>query len=527
MSMHHSGMPTSVVAAVIGTNFYAFVRAAFPIVSAGERLLSNWHLQAMTCQLGQVAKGMLRRLIITVPPRSLKSICASVALPAFALGHRPTRRIICVSYSESLARKHANDCRALMRSPFYRRIYPGTRISPAKDTETEVMTTARGSRLATSVGGTLTGRGGDLVIIDDPLKPQEAHSESSRESLKQWYSHTLLSRLDHKSEDAIIIVMQRLHLDDLVGHVLQQGGWTHLNLPAIAEEDSIIPLGDNRQHTRKVGDLLHPERESQAALDELKAAMGSMEFAAQYQQAPVPIGGNLIKWSWFKFYDTPPTPQSGDRLIVSWDTALSSTQLADYSACVVLLARRETIYILDVIRARLEYPELRRAAISQHNRWRQFASAYELLIEKKGSGLSSSRTCGVKTFMPSVSIQSVTKSYAWLPRLRRSKREPSTCPYPRRGSMTSGRRSCLSRRANTMTRLTRSHKRSAVHSRRVRPSRNLAIIEAHSLRGDQRPNPNSARWSLHADGMPRSSRLTVRVRGWRPSTMASTMSGAR
>ena len=111
------------------------------------------------------------------------------------------------------------------------------------------MTTARGSRLATSVGGTLTGRGGNLLIIDDPLKPQDAQSESARECLKQWYANTLLSRLDHKSEGSIIIVMQRLHPDDLVGHVLEQGGWTHLNLPAIAEEECIISLGRHRCHS--------------------------------------------------------------------------------------------------------------------------------------------------------------------------------------------------------------------------------------------------------------------------------------
>jgi len=275
-----------------------------------------------------------------------------------------------------------------MRSKLYRRIFPATRISHAKDTETEVMTTGRGSRLATSVGGTLTGRGGDLLIIDDPLKPQDAHSESARESLKRWYSNTLLSRLDHKTEGSIILVMQRLHPDDLAGHLLEQGGWAHLNLPAIAEQESSVRLSPNRSHRRSVGDLLHPERESQAALDELKASMGSMEFTAQYQQAPVPTGGNLIKWSWFKYYDTPPTPQSGDKIIVSWDTALSSTQLADYSACIVLLVRRETIYIVDLVRARLEFPDLRRAVLLQHNRWRNVASNYALLIENKGSGLS-------------------------------------------------------------------------------------------------------------------------------------------
>jgi predicted phage terminase large subunit-like protein len=116
--------------------------------------------------------------------------------------------------------------------------------------------------------------------------------------------------------------------------------------------------------------------------------MGSMEFSAQYQQTPVPLGGNLIKWSWFKFYNSPPNPRPGDRLIVSWDTAMSSNQLADFSVCVVLLVRGETVYVLDVIRAQLEYPDLKRAVLSQHRRWRQTAPGYSLLIEKKGSGLS-------------------------------------------------------------------------------------------------------------------------------------------
>ena len=307
----------ALAAAILGTDLYSFVQSSFPIVSGGARLLPNWHIEAMTYELQRVLQGDTRRLIITVPPRSLKSISASVCVPAFALGHDPTRRIICVSYAEGLARKHANDCRALMRSDLYRRLFPRTQISSAKDTETEVMTTARGSRLATSVGGTLTGRGGSLLIIDDPLKPQDAHSQSARDSLKQWYSNTLLSRLDHKTDGAIIVVMQRLHPDDLVAHLLKQDGWTQLNLPAIADQDQIIPLGARRCHRRSTSDLLHPERESQSALDELKAAMGSMEFAAQYQQRPVPIGGNLIKWHWFNYYHDMPPPRPGDRLIIS------------------------------------------------------------------------------------------------------------------------------------------------------------------------------------------------------------------
>src|SRR5829696_8123380 len=212
------------------------------MVSSAAVFVPNWHLDAITYALSQVASGKINRLIITVPPRHLKSICASVCFPAFLLGHDPTRRIVCVSYSEPLAKKHANDSRALMRSPMYRRLFPGTRISGEKDTELEFMTTARGFRLATSVGGTLTGRGGNLIIIDDPMKPADAYSESAREQVKQWYGNTLLSRLDNKAKDPIIVVMQRLHVDDLVGHVLEQSGWTVVNLPAIAESELLVPL---------------------------------------------------------------------------------------------------------------------------------------------------------------------------------------------------------------------------------------------------------------------------------------------
>jgi predicted phage terminase large subunit-like protein len=376
------------VSAILRSDFYSFVQAIFPIVSPNAAFAPNWHIEAIAYALTGVLTGEIKRLIITLPPRGLKSICASVAFPAFVLGHDPTKRIICVSYSEALACKHANDCRAVMRSGLYQRLFPNTRISSSKNTELEFATTRGGNRLATSVGGTLTGRGGNFVIIDDPMKPQEAYSESARENTKQWFSNTLLTRLDTKTEDAIVVVMQRLHLDDLVGHLLEQAGWTHLNLPAIAETDSWVALGPGRSHLRSSGDLLHPEREPQAVLDDLKQFMGSMDFAAQYQQEPVPEEGNLIKWQWFKFYDKPPSRTARDRMIVSWDTAMSGKELANYSVCVVLQVRDETVHVLDVVRERLEYPDLRRKVIELHKHWRYVCNDYALLIENKGSGMS-------------------------------------------------------------------------------------------------------------------------------------------
>jgi hypothetical protein len=249
-------------------------------------------------------RGNIKRLVITLPPRYLKSICASVAFPAWVLGHDPSKRVICASYSENLASKHSLDCRSVMEASWYRRVFLQTRLSPRKNAELNFETTAYGYRYATSVGGTLTGRGGNIIIVDDPLKPEDAMSESKRSDVNDWFYSTLYSRLDSKADDVIILIMQRLHVDDLVGHVLQKESWVQLNLPVIAEVAQDIVIGQDRTHTRQVGDLLHSARESSAVLDQLRSALGSFNFSAQYQQCPVPPEGALIKWDWFVTYPT-------------------------------------------------------------------------------------------------------------------------------------------------------------------------------------------------------------------------------
>jgi hypothetical protein len=163
-----------ILEALLRADFRAFVHKVFTTLTLGQTYVRTWHVDAIAWQLERVRRGEVRRLIINMPPRSLKSIAASVAFPAFVLGHDPSRRLICVSYSGELAKKHSNDFRAVLESPWYRTAFPTTRIGSFKNTETEIELTARGFRLATSVGGTLTGRGGDIIIIDDPLKPDDA-----------------------------------------------------------------------------------------------------------------------------------------------------------------------------------------------------------------------------------------------------------------------------------------------------------------------------------------------------------------
>ena len=279
-----------VLRALLRSNFTAFVRKVFATLELGQSYVPNWHLKAIAYQLERVRRGEIKRLIINMPPRSLKSMTASVAFPAFVLGHDPARRIICVSYSGDLAKKHANDFRAVLEAPWYQELFERTRIGQ-KNLEAEIELTARGFRLATSVGGTLTGRGGDLIIIDDPLKPDDAYSEARRNAANEWFKNTLLSRLDDKRTGAIIIVMQRVHMDDLTGFVTSQSDeWEVLNLPAIAEVDEKIPISETEVHRRRVGEALSPVREPLSVLQNMKVQLGSDAFSAQYQQMPVPPG---------------------------------------------------------------------------------------------------------------------------------------------------------------------------------------------------------------------------------------------
>src|SRR6266850_232872 len=233
--------------------------------------------------------------IIQLPPRHLKSLLASIAFPAWCLGHDPSAQILSVSYGQELADKLARDCRSIVMSPWYRQIFP-TRLAPHRQAVQEFITTRQGYRLATSTGGVLTGRGADLILIDDPLKPEEALSEAQRQTANDWYDHTLYSRLNDKRHGVIVIIMQRLHEDDLVGHVLAQEPWEVLSFPAIAEADEvhrIETIWGPRCFRRRQGEALHPDREPLDILDRIRRTIGEYNFAGQYQQSPAPLGGGL------------------------------------------------------------------------------------------------------------------------------------------------------------------------------------------------------------------------------------------
>lgn len=369
---------------MLRTDLYAFTARCFAHLNPQTAFLPALHLEAIAAKLEACRQGRIRRLIINIPPRYLKSISASVAFPAFLLGHDPSAQIICASYSQDLADKHARDCRAIMTSPWYQALF-GLRVSALRQAVAEFMTTEQGFRLATSVGGVLTGRGADFIIIDDPLKPDEALSDAQRKAANIWFDHTVYTRLNDKERGCIIVIMQRLHEDDLVGHILGQEPWEVLRFSAIAEEDEehIIetPYG-TRSFSRKAGEALHPERESLTRLAAMRKVLGEWAFAGQYQQAPAPLGGGLVKQDWFKMYQPNELPYPFDKVIQSWDTANKATELSDYSACTTWGVKGKNIYLLGVLRKRLNYPDLKRAVCEQAALWRPNV----ILIEDKASG---------------------------------------------------------------------------------------------------------------------------------------------
>jgi predicted phage terminase large subunit-like protein len=370
--------------ALLRADFAGFAHRAFCELNPRAEFVMNWHFEAMAAKLAAVYQGRIGRLIINVPPRHLKSHLASVAFPAWCLGHDPSMQIVCASYAQDLADKLARDCRRLMTCDWYERLHP-TRLSPQRQAVAEFETTAQGCRLATSVGGALTGRGADIIVIDDPLKPEEALSQAQRQAANEWFDHTLYSRLNDKRKGAIVLIMHRLHEDDLVGHVLAQEPWEVVRFPAIAEEDEthlIEGYLESRCITRARGEALHPEREPLDMLEQIRRTIGEYNFAGQYQQAPSPQGGGMIKAAWFKSYAANERPAEFDRIVQSWDTANKASELSDFSVCTSWGIKGNDLYLLHVLRRRMEYPELKRAVREQRDAF----AAEVVLIEDKASG---------------------------------------------------------------------------------------------------------------------------------------------
>lgn len=346
----------------------------------------NWHIEAICHQLQRVEAGACKRLMIAMPPRYLKSFLSSIILPAWLLGRNPRTKIMCASYSSQLAEEFSAQTLKLMQSPLYQEIFPGTRISQNKRSKTEFKTTRGGGRLATSVGGAVTGRGADYIIVDDLLKAGDAYSDAMRTSANEWFKSTLYTRFNNPKTGAMVVVAQRLHAEDLIGMLSEQGGWDELILPLEFREDTVIEIGDGERYVAEAGTLLQPTRHSRSEIDQLRRDMGERDFEAQYNQSPEPPNGALFKRSWIQRFnlDDVPDPRVFDGVYQSWDTAYNVEAQHDYSVCTTWGVHQGKLYLLHVLRARLAFPDLKRAVMSQKKKWHPKL----VIVEAVGSGRS-------------------------------------------------------------------------------------------------------------------------------------------
>ena len=346
------------------TDFFLFLVRCFGVLEPGRVFLENWHLRHLAYILSEVEAGRIKRLIINVPPRSLKSLLVTTAFPAWCLGRNPTKRFICVSYSEDLARLHGRGTRIIMEHEFFRQSFPRTRLSSKRPRDTDFRTTRLG----------LPPRGRDRRR-DHRARGRHYHLRRSYEGTRcQFRSRAeACYRICRKRSSepasttsatgAIIVVMQRLHEGDLSGHLIGQGGWTVVSLPATAIEAATYQLSDDPTdlYHRPVGELLHEAREGSAELAELQRSLGTYRYEAEYQLRPVPAIGLVVQRQWLRFYDEEPAQR--DRTLVSWDTASTLEERSDYSVGTVWRRVGQDMYLIEVIRGRFETPQLQREMI--------------------------------------------------------------------------------------------------------------------------------------------------------------------
>jgi len=370
-----------------------FVHEAWHILEPVTDLQWNWHLDLICHYLTLIRNqrfkkvcGELEGIIFNVPPRTMKSLLITVFFPIWVWTSDPARRFMFVSYSEKLSTQHSVFRRSVIESDWYQQRW-GRVFSFSRDQnlKSHYENSRRGTMFSTGMQATATGLGGDILIFDDPLNPEQAVSQAEREAVNLRFDATFRSRINDPKTGVKIIIMQRLHELDLTGHVLsrERSRWEHVRLPATAETDALwrFPSRRKRQPV-KAGDLLWPERLPQSFLDSQRIGMGSWAFNGQYQQNPAPLDGGIIKRSWVRFYRQ--LPEKFDFMVQSWDCTFSGGAENDFVAGQVW-ARCGGKYYMLPFRAydRLDFGPTMAAIKSCHG---QFPQAHAILIEDKANG---------------------------------------------------------------------------------------------------------------------------------------------
>jgi phage terminase large subunit-like protein len=346
-------------------DFGTFVELAFPILHPCKKFAHAAYLDVLFALMEDCAAGREPRVIVNLPPGFMKSMLISIMYVAWRLGVDPTLKFVCISYGDDLAHKHSASTRTLMQSPEYRAIFPGTVLD--KKAENWLTTTKGGYRYATAVGSDITGFRPTEIIVDDPIEPEKGSSELAKGKIRSWISSSVLTRFEDNAKNVFILVMHRVAPDDLAGTLQEQGGYRIVSLPLVAEKEEVFESQGDTIMTRQPGDLLHPGRMTEEQLERLKREISPHAFASQYQQRPVLGGSGMCSINRLARYDKPP---KFELTMHSWD--IGATLEGNPSVCTKWgvtadPAGRDNIYLTDVVRLKLEMPDVR-AAMKAHDK---------------------------------------------------------------------------------------------------------------------------------------------------------------
>jgi predicted phage terminase large subunit-like protein len=366
-----------------------YSKQAWHVVEPATNYIHNWHIDAIAEHLTAVTDGQIKRLLVNIPPRCEKSLNGSVFWPTWVWGPKgkPYIRWLFISYAESLSIRDSVKCRNIINSDWYQRRWGNVyKLAGDQNEKRKFKNDKTGERIASSIDGTNTGEGGDIVVIDDPHNVRDGESDAIRESTVITFKEVIPSRLNDPKTGAIVVFMQRVHDGDVSGEILKEGGYTHLCLPMEYEPKRMIttPIGFSDPRTVE-GELLWPERIGREELEGttdspgIKKSLGSYAYAGQYQQRPTPRGGGIIKRHWWKYWkpkgrEFPPVlvkmpdgsilevyavdlPDKFDIKIQSWDMNFKETNDSAFVVGQVWGQRTANRYLLDQVREVLDFPK--------------------------------------------------------------------------------------------------------------------------------------------------------------------------
>lgn len=405
------------------SNFAAYLRAAWPILEPKTPMIENWH-QGLLCEYATAVKlGQIKRLLVNIPPRELKSTIFSICFPTWMWTEQAWKRFLFFSYAQTLATKHSIDRRALIQSAWYQRGWSDEfHLSGDQNVKTEFQNNKRGHMIASSMHGAATGKGCDIEVIDDPHDPDHAYRDTTRDSDVRQFDGKLRTRLDDPETGQIIVVMQRLHTKDLSGHVLktERDEWTWVRIPAIAPTRVVIrfPIS-GRTKVRESGDVMNPKRYSATTLHALRRSMGEYNFAGQFQQRPSPATGGILKRKWWKYFTV--EPDHYDRELISVDCAFKDTAQSAFVCMQAWGKRKANFYKRREIHDRLDF-------LGTLEALRQLHYAYpnaEIIVEDKANGPAV--ICSLQNEIPGI--------VAYTPRDSKEGRARAVSKYARAGNV--------------------------------------------------------------------------------------------